>query len=42
VVKQTAGILENWNTGMVGSNEKKINFFNFPIFQYSIIPFGQI
>jgi hypothetical protein len=31
-----AGILENWNTGMVGSNEKKINFFNIPIFHHSI------
>jgi hypothetical protein len=35
VVKQTAGILENWNTGMMGS-EKKWKIFL--ISQYSIIP----
>ena len=36
--KETTGILEDWNTGMMGSDEKRENFFDSSIFHDSTIP----
>jgi hypothetical protein len=39
--KETTGILENWNTGMMGSGQKRkksLVSLNIPLFHYSIIP----